>query len=513
MKRIADVGKNGFPALSTNAYELLAEILLARFPTDNQWVIAFSQAFEIQEIQLGDEPSTSSDTNSLENSIQACQGCRDVYIVCQGSIRLICSDATHQQAVPVGLLEVGDMWGADEQFCDRPFPYRAIAAGSALIAVMASNQLPQWLQSHPQLHDYLHNVTLTRQQLIFLKVATELRSQSSHTLKRLLPYLNLVHLPAGTNLTQATPATAGRFWLYSGQIHSQSSSPPEVGNSWGYPDPVPPDWVAATDLQVYQLPGDHWEMIQVLVPALNTQLSQASHVSPERRFANPQVISQPANHPVAFTKPQQVLPPHSQSSPIRFARPKPQKWHQPWFWKGYPFIQQQSSSDCGAACLAMIAQYWGKRLSLNMLRNLAGVGRSGASLKNLARAAESIGFLSRPVRSSFSRLAEQTTPWIAYWQGDHYVVVYRVKRNRVILADPAVGRQSLSIPDFQTSWTGYALLLTPTELLQAMPSSKLSLGRFWGHSRRIAPCWCLLCWHPFYCKFLDWSHLYLLRSF
>ncbi|MBW4634112.1 MAG: hypothetical protein KME30_20060 [Iphinoe sp. HA4291-MV1] len=35
------------------------------------------------------------------------------------------------------------------------------------------------------------------------------------------------------------------------------------------------------------------------------------------------------------------------------------------FWRRYLFIQQQNSSDCGAACLAMISRSWGKRFSLN----------------------------------------------------------------------------------------------------------------------------------------------------
>jgi subfamily B ATP-binding cassette protein HlyB/CyaB len=45
----------------------------------------------------------------------------------------------------------------------------------------------------------------------------------------------------------------------------------------------------------------------------------------------------------------------------------------------YPWIEQQSSSDCGAACLAMVARYWGKRIPINLLREQANVGRAGAS--------------------------------------------------------------------------------------------------------------------------------------
>ena len=66
--------------------------------------------------------------------------------------------------------------------------------------------------------------------------------------------------------------------------------------------------------------------------------------------------------------------------------------------KRYPFFEQQSATDCGVACLVMISRYWGKRFSINRLRDLANVNRIGASLRGLTTAAESIGFTSRPVK-------------------------------------------------------------------------------------------------------------------
>jgi ATP-binding cassette subfamily B protein len=126
----------------------------------------------------------------------------------------------------------------------------------------------------------------------------------------------------------------------------------------------------------------------------------------------------------------------------------------------------------------MISQYWGKRFSINFLRNLAGIGRSGASLKNLAKAAESLGYQARPVRASLNRLVEQNNPWIAHWQGDHYIVVYEIEGDRVLVADPAKGKYRLSRQDFVAGWTGYALLLEPTERLYEIPSEKRSLSKF-----------------------------------
>ena len=171
----------------------------------------------------------------------------------------------------------------------------------------------------------------------------------------------------------------------------------------------------------------------------------------------------------------------AESAPLDFPQPQPQRHRRRQFWRGYPFIQQQSTADCGAACLAMLGQYWGRRFSLNALRDLAGVGRAGASLKGLAQAAERLGFQARPVRASFNRLADRRNPWIAHWQGDHYVVVYRARKDRIVIADPAMGRRSLSKSEFLTHWTGYALLLEPTEHLQSAEVEETrSLGKLVG---------------------------------
>lgn len=159
--------------------------------------------------------------------------------------------------------------------------------------------------------------------------------------------------------------------------------------------------------------------------------------------------------------PNPVKPPiESPANNIAFPQPKRRSW-----WQGsHPFIQQQSAADCGATCLAMIAQYWGKKYSLNYLRELVGVGRTGASLKNLAKAAESLGFQGRPVRASLNPLRGQN-PWIAHWQGNHYVVVYRSKGDRLLIADPATGEKWIKSKIFITNWTGYALILDPTPQL------------------------------------------------
>ena len=141
------------------------------------------------------------------------------------------------------------------------------------------------------------------------------------------------------------------------------------------------------------------------------------------------------------------------------------------FTKRYPFFEQQSAADCGAACLVMIGRYWGKNFSINRLRDLANVSRSGASIRSLSAAAESLGFATRPVKASLDKLAQQPLPAIAHWEGKHYIVVYEITKKQVIVADPALGQRYLTINQFKAGWTGYALLLEPTASLKKTPEA------------------------------------------
>jgi len=144
----------------------------------------------------------------------------------------------------------------------------------------------------------------------------------------------------------------------------------------------------------------------------------------------------------------------------------------------YPFFAQQSASDCGAACLVMVSRYWGKRFSINSLRDITNVDRNGASLAGLSTAAESLGFTTRPVRASFDQLKQQKLPAIAHWEDKHYIVVYEITATSVIIADPAIGQISLSYREFQINWTGYLLLIEPTALLKDAKDSTTPIWQF-----------------------------------
>jgi HlyB family type I secretion system ABC transporter len=155
----------------------------------------------------------------------------------------------------------------------------------------------------------------------------------------------------------------------------------------------------------------------------------------------------------------------------------------------YPFYAQQSQSDCSAACLAMVARYWGKQFSINRLRDIANVDRNGASLRSLSAAAESLGFSTRPVKASLDKLTQQALPAIVHWEGNHYIVVYEITARQVIVGDPAIGQRMLSHAEFRQGWTGYTLLLQPTALLREQEEDKTA---FWQIFQLVQPHWLVL---------------------
>ncbi|MBW4465122.1 MAG: ATP-binding cassette domain-containing protein [Pegethrix bostrychoides GSE-TBD4-15B] len=440
---------------------------------ESSTLLECSQAFSVRTFQLGEEIGRF--TIDVDTANQPAL----FYLVCQGRVRLLCESFEQSRETTAMLLEADAAFGADFLFTNILLPYRAIAASSVQVASVPTARLTGWLKQFSRLEGLLGNSVQQRQRLIFFKRFTVLHSLPSSYIHQFVDQLVEQTIPAGSRLTQATPSEVGHFWLRqgtvsgSGELHLNGQAPsqmqpPTIGEDWGYPNLPPSDWKAQTDLVVYQLAPERWAEIAALGDGVR---------SPSRSLrlpvSLPPQVSPPQAKPDSPTRPNQLA---HQSASIAF--PKPLKRRLLSLLDRYPWIEQQSSSDCGAACLGMIGRYWGKNFPIYLLREQANVGRSGASLKNLASAAENLGFQARPVRASLSRLAEQKNPWIAHWEGMHYVVVYTTTAKRVFLADPAIGRRSLSRTEFQAHWTGYALLLDPTEQLRQTEVKQASLNRY-----------------------------------
>lgn len=119
----------------------------------------------------------------------------------------------------------------------------------------------------------------------------------------------------------------------------------------------------------------------------------------------------------------------------------------------FPFFQQLDANDCGPSSLRMIAKHYGRSLSLNNLRSRSYITKEGVSLLGISEAAESLGFRSEGLRITFDQLKKDVIlPCIVHWKQNHFVVVYKITKKKVFVADPAFGLISYSYDEFIKSW-------------------------------------------------------------
>src|SRR5438270_12438883 len=133
----------------------------------------------------------------------------------------------------------------------------------------------------------------------------------------------------------------------------------------------------------------------------------------------------------------------------------------------FPHYKQYDEMDCGPSCLRIICKYYGKNFSLDFFRCLTHTSRMGTSLLSLSNAAEKLGMRTMGAKLSFFDLKEIAPfPCIAYWNQRHYIVVYKIKRNKIYVSDPAHGLLTYSVQEFLKAWavdndTGVVLTLEP----------------------------------------------------
>lgn len=125
-------------------------------------------------------------------------------------------------------------------------------------------------------------------------------------------------------------------------------------------------------------------------------------------------------------------------------------------------IIQSESTECGLACLAMVAGHHGQCQDLPQLRRRFSLSLKGASLSRLIEMAGQLDFQSRPVRLDMQDLGNLKLPCILHWDLNHFVVLVKAGKSNVTILDPAFGKRTLGYAEVSEHFTGVALELTPT---------------------------------------------------
>jgi ATP-binding cassette subfamily B protein len=150
----------------------------------------------------------------------------------------------------------------------------------------------------------------------------------------------------------------------------------------------------------------------------------------------------------------------------------------------FPLIKQLDGMDCGPACLRMVAAFHGRKFDRERLRDLCSIGKAGVSMLGISEAADRIGLRSISVSIPFTRMRDQAPmPCIVHWEQNHFVVVYKVTKKWVYVADPETGLIRYTIQEFMRGWIpsrpnpteedkGLALLMEPTPEFYRGPANE-----------------------------------------
>ena len=151
-------------------------------------------------------------------------------------------------------------------------------------------------------------------------------------------------------------------------------------------------------------------------------------------------------------------------------------------------------TDCGAACLATISKQNGYRIGITKIREVAGTDKQGTNVYGVIKAAEQLGFSAKGVKGDREAFfSEFPLPCIAHVIVDgnllHYVVIHKITKKQVVIADPGVGIVKLSPEAFfgevheegkppKYQWSGILILLVKTETFQKGDETKGLFERF-----------------------------------
>ncbi|MFD2970207.1 peptidase domain-containing ABC transporter [Sphingobacterium bambusae] len=146
--------------------------------------------------------------------------------------------------------------------------------------------------------------------------------------------------------------------------------------------------------------------------------------------------------------------------------------------------KQQDQRDCGAACLASVAAYYGLHLPIAKIRQRCHTDARGTNILGLIQGLDAMGFHAKGVKGNVESLSQIPLPAVAHVvlpeQRRHYLVIYKVEKDFIIAMDPATASfNTYRLADFQEIWTGAMVLMEPHAYFEKRNEKTSPYQRFW----------------------------------
>ncbi|MDW2800054.1 peptidase domain-containing ABC transporter [Clostridium boliviensis] len=141
----------------------------------------------------------------------------------------------------------------------------------------------------------------------------------------------------------------------------------------------------------------------------------------------------------------------------------------------YKCIKQYDSADCASACIASIVWHYGKKVSLSKIQNYTNMNKDGININDIINASQRLGMLASAAKKTEKfNSSEIELPCIAHVYlengAGHFIVIYDIKKDNLIISDPAVGLIKVDKDGFFNSnytesspykWSGILIFLKP----------------------------------------------------
>lgn len=413
------------------------------------------------------------------------------YIIRTGQARKIGLSAAGKET-NLGLLQPGEHFGEIGLLDGQTAPPYSIRASTTLEALRISrSRFMETIDRHPAMRKYFQDYVSSDVIRSFLKNNTVLTHVDHAALRSLLDRLELRSYGAGDCLVREGDAGDAFYILKSGSAIVEKGPDAMLVNRL-YPgdffgelalltgEPRKGTIRAVEPVTAFRLSKADFDELIGKYPVILESIRRIS-----AHYANQAMVmaEAPETAEAAAELADDVRMAASEAFSDRASAPR--RLREAWSWRRkYPALMQQNEMDCGPTCLTMIARYYGLDASVNRMRERCNAGAEGTSMLGLIETLESLGFEAKGVKTTGSLLSDLTTPFIAHWNGNHYIVVYEVGERGLVVTDPGLGYvDTISMDAFIRHWTGFVIQLRPVGQLPPLNDKELLWKRYFGYFR------------------------------
>jgi ABC-type bacteriocin/lantibiotic exporter with double-glycine peptidase domain len=407
------------------------------------------------------------------------------YLLVSGTVRVLARGAGDEGEVTLNRLTAGDTFGERGLLEGSPRSATVRASRPVQALRVRREQFEALVAQHPALQQDLERHIARQRSRDVLRLSSPLGDLPADALESLIEALEPVSVARGEVVVREGEPSNAMYIVREGRLRAFRQDG-DGRHGVGYlrrgdlfgergvlrSEPRSRTIEAASDAELLRLPRAAFDRLSRDAPAFRARIEALVERQEYRTvarvpldFAEEIVASEGAEVEPADTVPARPAAPAVGAG--QPSRRLPRRM---------PTVWQADEMDCGAACVAIVARAYGRRVSLAHVRARVHTSVDGTSLAGIVDGARSIGLEARPVKASKGRLDELPMPAIVHFEGNHWIVLHEVGPRSVKVVDPARGAIRLPRAKFEEDWSGYAALLDYGPGLEHAPEAPRGTG-------------------------------------